>query len=209
MPRVKLYLVHDARRPQTSYYKARTLVNKQTSVWSHDTTRPSYTNLNMNIQEETKLTLALPGSTKSTTPASAATKRAFSTTLDLHLGTKHVVGWPPVRGNRKKIAIKTCKYVKVAVDGAPYLRKVDLEIYDGYDHLVRALDTMFVSTKSNLMNDKKYMLTYEDRDGDWMLLGDVPWKMFVDSCKRIRLMISMEDTTSCSSRCTGSSEKDN
>ncbi|CAK8535737.1 unnamed protein product [Lathyrus sativus] len=149
----------------------------------------------MNIQEETKLTLALPGSTKSTTP-SALTKRAFSTTLDLHLGTKHVVGWPPVRGNRKKIAMKTCKYVKVAVDGAPYLRKIDLEIYNGYDHLLRALDTMFVSTKSNLMNEKKYMLTYEDKDGDWMLLGDVPWKMFVESCKRIRLMVRMEDTTS-------------
>ncbi|MBD4782634.1 hypothetical protein GUG12_02000, partial [Xanthomonas citri pv. citri] len=24
--------------------------------------------------------------------------------------------------------------------------------------------------------------------GDWMLVGDVPWNMFVDSCKRIRLM---------------------
>lgn len=21
-----------------------------------------------------------------------------------------------------------------------------------------------------------YMPTYEDRDGDWMLVGDVPWK---------------------------------
>ncbi|KAL5056898.1 hypothetical protein RYX36_028502 [Vicia faba] len=159
----------------------------------------------MNIQEETLLTLALPNSTKSTLPSAAATKRAFSTTLDLHLGTKHVVGWPPVRGNRKNISMKACKYVKVAVDGAPYLRKVNLEIYDGYDHLLRVVDVMFGST--NLMNEKKYMVTYEDKDGDWMLLGDVPWKMFVESCKRIRLMISMEDTTSSSSRCTGSSEK--
>ncbi|XP_058751834.1 auxin-responsive protein IAA23-like [Vicia villosa] len=161
----------------------------------------------MNIQEETQLTLALPGSTKSTTPVTA-TKRAFSTTtLDLHLGTKHVVGWPPVRGNRKNIGIKSCKYVKVAVDGAPYLRKVDLEVYDGYENLLRAVDSMFVGT--NLMSEKKFMLTYEDKDGDWMLLGDVPWKMFVESCKRIRLMISMEDSTSCSSRCTGSREKNN
>lgn len=38
---------------------------------------------------------------------------------------------------------------------------------------------------NHLMNEKKfmdsgnvieYMPTYEDKDGDWMLVGDVPWK---------------------------------
>ncbi|KAL9995520.1 putative transcription factor interactor and regulator AUX-IAA family [Helianthus debilis subsp. tardiflorus] len=33
-----------------------------------------------------------------------------------------------------------------------------------------------------------YVSTYEDKFGDWMLVGDVPWKMFVETCKRIRLM---------------------
>ena len=29
---------------------------------------------------------------------------------------------------------------------------------------------------SRLLNGlSEYMLTYEDRDGDWMLVGDVPW----------------------------------
>lgn len=37
----------------------------------------------------------------------------------------------------------------------------------------------------NVMNERKimdtangieYVPTYEDRDGDWMLVGDVPWK---------------------------------
>ncbi|KAF3517444.1 hypothetical protein DY000_02064375 [Brassica cretica] len=32
------------------------------------------------------------------------------------------------------------------------------------------------------------MATYEDKDGDWMLVRDVPWMMFVESCKRMRLM---------------------
>lgn len=55
-----------------------------------------------------------------------------------------MVGWPPVRASRKNAMMKSnCKYVKVAVDGAPYLRKVDLEIYESYDHLLRALETMF------------------------------------------------------------------
>lgn len=25
-------------------------------------------------------------------------------------------------------------------------------------------------------NGTEYVPTYEDRDGDWMMIGDVPWK---------------------------------
>ncbi|KAK4410575.1 Auxin-responsive protein IAA17 [Sesamum angolense] len=137
---------------------------------------------------KTELTLGLPGGPE--TPKSGS-KRGFSETVDLRLGSScedeaQVVGWPPVRSYRKNI-MKNCKYVKVAVDGAPYLRKVDLEI------------TLAIS--SNVVNERKimdssngteYVPTYEDRDGDWMLVGDVPWKMFVESCKRMRLMKSSE-----------------
>ena len=42
------------------------------------------------------------------------------------------------------------------------------------------------------VNGMEYVPTYEDKDGDWMLVGDVPWKMFVESCKRLRLMKSSE-----------------
>ncbi|KAJ1433897.1 AUX/IAA domain [Sesbania bispinosa] len=137
-----------------------------------------------NLKEITELTLGLPG----TKTAAAGTKRGFTVTVDLHLATNNclrstakfpppkaqVVGWPPVRASRKN-AMKSCKYVKVAVDGAPYLRKVDLEI------LLRPT----VSAGNDSMNEMKlmdngngveYMPTYEDRDGDWMLVGDVPWK---------------------------------
>lgn len=55
-----------------------------------------------------------------------------------------MVGWPPVRSLRKR-ALEGCKYVKVAVDGAPYLRKVDLEIYNSYQELLRALEQMFMT----------------------------------------------------------------
>lgn len=51
-------------------------------------------------------------------------------------------GWPPVRTFRKN-TMKSCKYVKVAVDGAPYLRKVDLEMYNSYQQLLSALEDMF------------------------------------------------------------------
>ena len=41
-------------------------------------------------------------------------------------------------------------------------------------------------------NGSEYAPTYEDKDGDWMLVGDVPWQMFVESCKRLRIMKGSE-----------------
>lgn len=48
-----------------------------------------------------------------------------------------------VAGSSK--ANQAAKFVKVAVDGAPYLRKVDLQAYAGYDQLLRALQDKFFS----------------------------------------------------------------
>ncbi|KAK6911386.1 AUX/IAA domain [Dillenia turbinata] len=134
-----------------------------------------------------------------------------------------VVGWPPVRSYRKNVlavqkntgeeavAGGSAAFVKVSMDGAPYLRKVDLKMYKSYKDLYHALTKMFSSfTIGNcgsqgalkdfmnesklrdLLNGSDYVPTYEDKDGDWMLVGDVPWEMFVDSCKRLRIMKGSE-----------------
>lgn len=133
-----------------------------------------------------------------------------------------VVGWPPVRSFRKNIMAQKnsseegekgssgAAFVKVCMDGAPYLRKVDLKMYKSYQELSDALGKMFSSfTMGNygaqgmidfmnesklmdLLNSSEYVPTYEDKDGDWMLVGDVPWEMFVDSCKRLRIMKGSE-----------------
>lgn len=174
--------------------------------------------------KETELTLSLPGETRLHQPG---TKRGLFETVDFKLGqcendqqkegvgddddeakpqTKaQVVGWPPVRTNRKNNNyMKNCKFVKVAVDGAPYLRKVDLETFSSYHQLLDSLETMFTCLAiRNVLNEKKlvdtangteYVATYEDKDGDWMLVGDVPWKMFVESCKKMRLMTNSKAT---------------
>ncbi|XP_074566447.1 auxin-responsive protein IAA17-like [Curcuma longa] len=134
-----------------------------------------------------------------------------------------VVGWPPIRSYRKNTMATNppknkeevdgkpelgCLYVKVSMDGAPYLRKVDLITYNDYKELSLALEKMFsgftvghcssqgIPTRDGLsesrlmvlLNGSEYVLTYEDKDGDWMLVGDVPWKMFTDSCRRLRIM---------------------
>ncbi|KAK6915412.1 AUX/IAA domain [Dillenia turbinata] len=134
-----------------------------------------------------------------------------------------VVGWPPVRSYRKNVlAVQkntgeeattggSAAFVKVSMDGAPYLRKVDLKMYKSYQDLYNALAKMFSSfpigncgsqgVLKDFMNESKlidllngsdYVPTYEDKDGDWMLVGDVPWEMFVDSCKRLRIMKGSE-----------------
>ncbi|CAL4891169.1 unnamed protein product [Urochloa decumbens] len=141
-----------------------------------------------------------------------------------------VVGWPPVRSFRKNImSVQSEKgggskdaadgdksspatgaaFVKVSLDGAPYLRKVDLKMYKSYQELSKALEKMFSSFTIgscgsqgmngmnesklvDLLNGSEYVPTYEDKDGDWMLVGDVPWEMFVESCKRLRIMKGSE-----------------
>ncbi|KAL2242464.1 auxin-induced protein 22B [Sesamum indicum] len=110
-----------------------------------------------------------------------------------------IVGWPPVRSYRKnnleakKTETETGMYVKVSMDGAPYLRKIDLSIYNGYAELLKALESMFKLTIGDYSEREgykgsEYAPAYEDKDGDLMLVGDVPWDMFMSSCKRLRIM---------------------
>lgn len=72
-------------------------------------------------------------------------------------GRAQVVGWPPIRSFRKNSLATTSKnaeevdgkpgsgalFVKVSMDGAPYLRKVDLKHYSAYQELSSALEKMF------------------------------------------------------------------
>ncbi|KAI4345735.1 hypothetical protein L6164_012833 [Bauhinia variegata] len=111
-----------------------------------------------------------------------------------------IVGWPPIRSYRKNSlqeAEGSGIYVKVSMDGAPYLRKIDLKVYGGYPQLLKALENMFKLTIGEYSEREGYKgsehaPTYEDKDGDWMLVGDVPWDMFMTSCKRLRIMKGSE-----------------
>ena len=79
-----------------------------------------------------------------------------------------VVGWPPVRSYRKNFMSQKVNgedgtekttnsttsgaFVKVSMDGAPYLRKVDLKMYKTYQELSDALAKMF----SSFTNGKQF-----------------------------------------------------
>ncbi|KAK4361662.1 hypothetical protein RND71_020614 [Anisodus tanguticus] len=125
----------------------------------------------------------------------------------LPVAKAQIVGWPPVRSYRKNtIQITTKKteahqdcgiYVKVSMDGARFLRKIDLKLYKCYTELFKALENMF---KLNIgeyseregYKGSEFAPAYEDKDGDLMLVGDVPWEMFMSSCKRLRIMKGSE-----------------
>ncbi|KAA8540348.1 hypothetical protein F0562_024733 [Nyssa sinensis] len=119
----------------------------------------------------------------------------------------------PVGGCRKGM------FVKINMDGVPIGRKVDLKAYDSYEKLSYAVDELFrgllavqrdssaVGIQNKQEEEKvitglldgsgEYTLVYEDNEGDRMLVGDVPWHMFVSTVKRLRVLKSSELSMLC------------
>ncbi|EMS50778.1 Auxin-responsive protein IAA30 [Triticum urartu] len=162
-------------------------------------TSPNFLGLAKN-QEETATDAGAGKMKRSPSQSSVVTSAALPDPAEKPRAPKaQVVGWPPVRSFRKNILAEksspaaAAAFVKVSMDGAPYLRKVDLNMYKTYQDLSKALEKMFSSftigncgtpgmngmNESKLMdllNGSEYVPTYEDKDGDWMLVGDVPWE---------------------------------
>ncbi|CAK9324655.1 unnamed protein product [Citrullus colocynthis] len=105
-------------------------------------------------------------------------------------------------------------FVKINMDGVPIGRKIDLNAYDSYEKLSSAVDELFRgllaaqrdSSGGGVLNKQEeekpitglldgsgeYTLVYEDNEGDRVLVGDVPWQMFVSTVKRLRVLKSSE-----------------
>lgn len=114
-------------------------------------------------------------------------------------------------GNAKENGhLRTSLFVKVNMDGNSIGRKVDLSVHSCYETLAQMLEEMFCKPPavkairlsgeerntmvearrpSKLLDgSSEFVLTYQDKDGDLMLVGDVPWEMFLCSVKRLRIM---------------------
>ncbi|XP_023524900.1 auxin-responsive protein IAA26-like [Cucurbita pepo subsp. pepo] len=105
-------------------------------------------------------------------------------------------------------------FVKINMDGVPIGRKIDLNAYDNYQRLSSAVDELFRallaaqrdSSGSGVLKKQEeekpitglldgsgeYTLVYEDNEGDRVLVGDVPWQMFISTVKRLRVLKSSE-----------------
>ncbi|KAJ8535901.1 hypothetical protein K7X08_034302 [Anisodus acutangulus] len=142
---------------------------------------------------------------------------ASSSTVEPATETRNVV--VPIKSANEK-PMEICQkglFVKINMDGIPIGRKVDLKAYDSYDKLSSAVDQLFrgllaaQNDPTGGGNEKKeegekaisglldgsgeYTLIYEDNEGDRMLVGDVPWHMFVSTVKRLRVLKSSELST--------------
>ncbi|XP_020221684.1 auxin-responsive protein IAA13 isoform X2 [Cajanus cajan] len=105
--------------------------------------------------------------------------------------------------SKEKGNLRSSLFVKVKMDGIPIGRKVDLSAHGSYETLAQTLEDMFDESATVLTHkgsnaedghsklldgSSDFVLTYEDKEGDWMLVGDVPWWMFLSSVRRLRIM---------------------
>ncbi|KAL5203444.1 hypothetical protein ABZP36_014396 [Zizania latifolia] len=112
--------------------------------------------------------------------------------------------------DKAKLICKMRPLVKINMDGIPIGRKVDLAVYDSYQKLSSAVEELFrgfleaqrdlscaesgeqgaeEKIFSGLLDGTgEYTLVYEDNDGDIILVGGIPWNIFVSTAKRLRVM---------------------
>ncbi|VAH09476.1 unnamed protein product [Triticum turgidum subsp. durum] len=112
--------------------------------------------------------------------------------------------------DRAKPVCKKKPLIKINMDGIPIGRKVDLASCDNYHKLSSAVEELFrgfLEAQKDLSCDEsgvrgaeeklfsglldgtgEYALVYEDDEGDRMLVGDIPWSVFVSTAKRLRVM---------------------
>ncbi|XP_015945275.1 auxin-responsive protein IAA31 isoform X2 [Arachis duranensis] len=106
--------------------------------------------------------------------------------------------WPPVKSTLRCTLVEKSQisqFVKVYMEGIPIGRKLNLLAHHNYHALVKALANMFRTTilcpdshqLPLISGNNVHVLTYEDQEGDWMMVGDVPWEMFLTSVKKLKI----------------------
>ncbi|PIA33420.1 hypothetical protein AQUCO_04100091v1 [Aquilegia coerulea] len=83
-------------------------------------------------------------------------------------------------------------YVKVNMDGVVVGRKVCILDQAGYSSLALQLEEMFGKhTMSGLQlfkTESEFSLFYRDQNENWRIVGDIPWKAFINCVKRLRIV---------------------
>ncbi|XP_078156912.1 auxin-responsive protein IAA20-like [Carex rostrata] len=143
------------------------------------------------FEKKTTLPLFIDGSCEGSSDGEVADSRKDD--------CKELVGWPPfkcswTKGGSCDDGEQAISYVKVTMEGVLIGRKVDLALHNSYEDLFNTLHQMFPCIShpdgkaSSSSNHHHNMVTYKDGDGDWMLIGDLPWEVFVKSVKRIKIV---------------------
>ncbi|KAK0572736.1 hypothetical protein LWI29_036363 [Acer saccharum] len=80
------------------------------------------------------------------------------------------------------------KYVKVKMEGVAITRKVNLRLYHSFHTLKNSLIPMFAKYQKYEKQGVRHTLTYQDNEGDWLLADDVPWRIFIESVRRLEIV---------------------
>ncbi|KAI3729954.1 hypothetical protein L6452_18627 [Arctium lappa] len=124
-----------------------------------------------------------------------------------------LIGWPPLHSWRKRFMednhfegegefngrvdeeggninnnYNHLLFVKVKMDGVGIARKIDLNAFHSYQMLTTALIHMFDKYVENDEDGATYKLMYQHKDGHWLLAGDIPWEMFIQTVQRIQMV---------------------
>ncbi|KAG6388091.1 hypothetical protein SASPL_153288 [Salvia splendens] len=111
-------------------------------------------------------------------------------------GRRRFEGWPPTdsSSHHRRSHMTTTKqverksmHVKVKMEGVAIGRKVDLRDFDSYHDLTNTLMDMFAKY-SKIESGEEYTVLYLDKEGDWMLVGDLDWEEFVESVRRVEIL---------------------
>ncbi|KAK9106238.1 hypothetical protein Scep_023082 [Stephania cephalantha] len=124
-----------------------------------------------------------------------------------HENYSEFMGWPYVKASnvsRQSTKHQRCEedtegveskerwaYVKVNMEGVVVGRKVCILDHAGYASLARQLENMFgghcLTGLRLFEGESEFTLFYKDANDHWRTAGDVPWKEFVDSVKRLKI----------------------
>ncbi|KAG2557002.1 hypothetical protein PVAP13_8NG181600 [Panicum virgatum] len=116
-----------------------------------------------------------------------------------HAGGKINAAAPPTDSTVIATRPPANMFAKVHMDGCTIGRKINLRAHGSYESLSRVLTRMTRNFfcpdcsgsntgEEDLPNSDKFIFLYEDFEGDRMLVGDVPWELFLASAKRLYIV---------------------
>ncbi|KAD7478821.1 hypothetical protein E3N88_01957 [Mikania micrantha] len=87
-------------------------------------------------------------------------------------------------------------FVKINMDGVLIGRKISVVDHSSYLSLAAQLEDMFGKQSLRGLrlfeSGSEFALWYKDRDEQWRIAGDIPWKEFVDIVTRMRIKLKNE-----------------
>ncbi|XP_027356312.1 auxin-responsive protein IAA28 [Abrus precatorius] len=130
----------------------------------------------------------------------------------------HLVGWPPIKSWRRKelhheqpargqirndrmqanenrSVGSNSLYVKVNMEGVAIGRKINLRLYDSYQTLTSTLISMFAKYQKFEEAGESYKVTFQNEQGDWLLVGHVPWQSFIGTVRRLVMVRNGNEAT--------------